>query len=159
MWHLLLISLTLLLAALDGSPLLEEPSASSASSSKMEAVPMQHSSSNFQHVSNFTKTGDWKDLADSYLCSGGTAAAVIAALSEYFPSFDFFVLLTNPEGGMHYWATTYTGEFHQSWNLCGFDMMVWAYEGSRDSCSAENQMTQKQSLRLLMKVIFLKLER
>ena len=138
MWHLLLFSLALLLPALEGSPLQEEPSASSASNSNLKAARMQHSPSDFQYVSNFTKTGAWGDLADSYLCSGGSAAAVRDALQEYYPSFDVFVLLTNPEGAMHYWATSQGegAEFHQTWDLCGFDMVVWKHEATVSGCSS-----------------------
>ena len=138
MWQLLLI--VHLLASLDGSPLQEEPSASSSNNG---AAPM-HSPSTFQHPSNFTKTGDWGDLADSYVCSDGSATGVRDALHEFYPTYDFFVLLTNPGSG-YFYSTWTSDETHRRNSICGVDMFVWRRSGSTTSCSS-SLMAQAQFL-------------
>merc|ERR1719228_2903927 len=74
-----------------------------------------------------TKLGDWKGIADSFLCSSGTASGVRNALIEYYPDHSNFVLVTsNSKATSAVWHKDYrTGEYHQALDHCGKHMMVW----------------------------------
>ena len=66
----------------------------------------------------------WKNLAESVLCSDGSAAKITDAEHTMLPDNHFFVLVTKPGWGYSNWEHS-DGEHFEDRSKCGHDMWVW----------------------------------
>ena len=91
-----------------------------AKPSQSSVVPQLGSRAEALDVTSWT----WKNLAESVLCSDGSAAKIRDALHTMLPSNHFFVLITKPGWGYSSWWLA-DGEYLQDRSKCGHDMWVW----------------------------------
>ena len=88
--------------------------------SQSSVLPQLASKAEALDVTSWT----WKHLAESVLCSDGSAAKIREAEHTMLPKNQWFVLVTKPGWGYSNWQYI-DGEHLQDRSKCGHDMWVW----------------------------------